>query len=158
MEDITLLYQGAIRDHWLHPRNYGLSPDADFVSKGDSLICGDHITLGFRLKDDRISDIRFEADACAVCLASASMMTVAVMGNGRQEARSLAQAFVEMLMTNAEHHELNNKRIVEHELAVFAAVKKMPSRTECAILPWRTLQAAFPFVKHANSPEAAPVP
>jgi nitrogen fixation NifU-like protein len=156
MEDITLLYQGAIRDHWLHPRNYGLSPDADFVSKGDSLICGDHITLGFRLKDNRIFDIRFEADACAVCLASASMMTVAVMGNDKREASSLAQAFVEMLIED--HHALKNKRISEHELAVFAAVKKMPSRTECAILPWRTLQAAFPLPNseiHAETKSAS---
>jgi nitrogen fixation NifU-like protein len=140
MEETASLYRGPILDHGRHPRNFGPFPEANLRATGDSPICGDHITVALRTEGERVATVRFEAVACAVCQASASMMTDAVSGKTRPEALALASAFIHMLSSEAP---LNGEHYPLGELAVFADVKKIPSRKECAVLPWTTLTAAL---------------
>src|SRR5918996_197566 len=134
------LYQEVILDHNRKPRNWGTLADATHQAEGLNPLCGDRLQLGVRLDNDTVQGIAFEGESCAICKASASMMTTAVKGKQRADAEQLIQEFRDMatgkLDTSKEQHHLGR-------LTVFAGVRDLPTRVKCAILPWHTLYAAF---------------
>lgn len=140
MTDARQLYQEVILDHNKKPRNYGVLADANRSAEGHNPLCGDHISLSLRVEHDAIRDIAFQGETCAICKASASMMTVAVKGKNVGDAGSLIQEFRDMatgkLDTQTQAHHLGR-------LNVFAGVRELPTRVKCAVLPWHTLNAAF---------------
>ena len=91
------------------------------------------------LDGERIDGIAFEGESCAICKASASMMTVNVKGKTRTEAETLIREFREMATGTIGADGLRHIG----RLAVFAGVRDLPTRVKCAILPWHTLHAAF---------------
>jgi nitrogen fixation NifU-like protein len=146
------LYQEVILDHNRKPRNYGHLADANRHAKGHNPLCGDQITLELKIDDDRIGAIAFEGEACAICKASASMMTSVVKGKRLEEAESLVEEFRRMatgqLDTETEAHHLGR-------LTVFSGIAGLPTRVKCAVLPWHTLHSAV-TTGGAVSTEAGP--
>jgi nitrogen fixation protein NifU and related proteins len=139
MTQAKQLYQEVILDHNRKPRNYGRLADATHRSEGLNPLCGDHIWLTLKLSGDTIENVAFEGQSCAICKASASMMTNTVKGKAVAEAERLVEEFRGMA-TGA----LDPATQPNHlgRLTVFAGVKDLPSRVKCAILPWHTLHAA----------------
>ena len=103
-----------------------------------SAVRGPH-QRGARLDGDRIDAIAFEGESCAICKASASMMTVAVKGKSRADAETLIREFRDMATGKLGPDGLAHIG----RLAVFAGVRDLPTRVKCAILPWHTLHAAL---------------
>ena len=139
MSDSKQLYQEVILDHNRKPRNWGLPPEATHRSEGVNPLCGDHIHIALKLNGDTLEAVGFEGESCAICKASASMMTSAVKGKPRAEAEQLVQEFREMAtgkLAPEQPHHLGR-------LTVFAGVRDLPTRVKCAILPWHTLHAAL---------------
>ena len=139
MADTKQLYQEVILDHNRKPRNWGVLADASHKAEGHNPLCGDHLTLTLKLRDEAVEAIHFQGESCAICKASASMMTTAVKGKSKGDAEQMIQEFRDMatgqLDAAAPHH--------LGRLTVFAGVRDLPTRVKCAILPWHTLQAAF---------------
>jgi nitrogen fixation NifU-like protein len=73
----TQLYQEVILDHNKKPRNWGVLADATHRAEGHNPLCGDHLLVTLKLDNDTVGDISFEGESCAICKASASMMTTA---------------------------------------------------------------------------------
>ncbi len=138
--DSKQLYQEIILDHNKKPRNWGSLADATHRAEGLNPLCGDHIWVALRINDGLIEKVVFEGESCAICKASASMMTANVKGKRIEQAEELVQEFREMATGR-----LDVARQANHlgRLAVFAGVKDLPARVKCAILPWHTLHAAF---------------
>lgn len=138
MADTKSLYQEVILDHNRKPRNFGTVEDATHKAEGHNPLCGDHLSITLAVKDGHIGAIAFQGESCAICKASASMMTAAVKGKTPADAEVMVQEFRDMatgkLDINAEHH--------LGRLTVFAGVRDLPTRVKCAILPWHTLHAA----------------
>ena len=139
MADPRALYQEVILDHNRKPRNYGALPNASHHAEGHNPLCGDRIDVALHLDGDRIDAIVFEGESCAICKASASMMTVAVKGKPRAEAETLIREFREMATGKIGPDGLVHLA----RLSVFAGVRDLPTRVKCAILPWHTLSAAL---------------
>ena len=139
MSSQKALYQEVILDHNRKPRNYGSLADANRRAKGHNPLCGDQINLDVRLDEDRIAAIAFEGEACAICKASASMMTSVVKGKRLEEAEVLVEEFRRMatgqLDPEKESHHLGR-------LTVFSGIAGLPTRVKCAVLPWHTLHSA----------------
>ena len=133
------LYQEVILDHNKKPRNYGTLDKASHHAVGHNPLCGDHLYIELNLDGERIDNIAFHGESCAICKASASMMTTVVKGKTRADAETLIKEFREMstgtLNLNEDHH--------LGRLTVFAGVRDLPTRVKCAILPWHTLHAAL---------------
>jgi nitrogen fixation NifU-like protein len=148
MVDSRNLYQEVILDHNRRPRNYGTLAHASHEAEGRNPLCGDHIKLALSLEGERIDEIAFEGESCAICKASASMMTATVKGKSRADAETLIQEFRDMatgkLEFNTQPHHLGR-------LTVFAGVRDLPTRVKCAILPWHTLHAAFNAVASTST-------
>jgi len=139
MADTKQLYQEVILDHNKKPRNWGVLADATHKAEGHNPLCGDHLTLTLKLHGDAVEAINFQGESCAICKASASMMTTAVKGKSSSDSEQMIREFRDMatgqLDTAAPHH--------LGRLTVFAGVRDLPTRVKCAILPWHTLHAAL---------------
>ncbi|HEY1197368.1 MAG TPA: iron-sulfur cluster assembly scaffold protein [Thermoplasmata archaeon] len=94
------MYQEVILQHYRTPKNFGPLPDANREGEESNPLCGDHITL--RLKVDaasqKISEIRFEGDGCAISVASTSMLTEKVAGLTLEQAGKLTRDDVLQLL------------------------------------------------------------
>jgi nitrogen fixation NifU-like protein len=138
--DSKQLYQEVILDHNRKPRNWGKLEDASHRAEGLNPLCGDHIWVTLKVADDRVESVAFEGQSCAICKASASMMTTNIKGKAVAEVEQLIREFREMATGR-----LDVARAPNHlgRLSVFAGVKDLPARVKCAVLPWHTLHAAF---------------
>ncbi len=140
MADSRNLYQEVILDHNKKPRNWGALADATHKSEGLNPLCGDHLFVSLKVSGPTIEAVQFEGESCAICKASASMMTTVVKGKTRDDAEQLVNEFRDMatgkLDTAKSQHHLGR-------LTVFAGVRDLPTRVKCAILPWHTLHAAL---------------
>ena len=137
--DPKALYQEVILDHNRKPRNFGPLDQATHCAEGHNPLCGDHLSVALGIEGGAIARIGFEGESCAICKASASMMTVAVKSQALPQAQSLIQEFLAMATGKLDldgPHQIGR-------LAVFAGVRNLPTRVKCAILPWHTLQAAI---------------
>ncbi len=148
--NLKSIYQEVILDHNRKPRNYGTLDNASHHAVGHNPLCGDRIDLALCMEEEHIDRIAFHGESCAICKASASMMTTAVKGKSRTEAETVIKEFREMVIGNLDlsgPHHLGR-------LAVFAGVRDLPTRVKCAILPWHTLQAALNSVASISTETA----
>jgi nitrogen fixation NifU-like protein len=136
--ELNDLYRDVILDHNRRPRNFGALDSADASVEGFNPMCGDRLTVRLKMADDKISDIRFEGQGCAISTASASLMTEAVKGKTRAEALQLFDRVHRMLTDDAaaRGEELG-------KLAALSGVREFPARVKCASLCWHTLAGAL---------------
>jgi nitrogen fixation NifU-like protein len=72
--------RAVVLEHFRHPRNRGRLDGADASAEGANPLCGDRVRVELRAQQGTIADARFTADACALCVASASLLTERVRG------------------------------------------------------------------------------
>jgi nitrogen fixation NifU-like protein len=133
--DLDDLYRELILDHYRHPRNRGELEQASAKADGYNPLCGDEIEVELLIDGDVIEDVAFKGRGCSISQASSSMMTDAVKGRSKTEARALVTAFKRM-MTDPEEAppaELG-------DLEAFQGVAKFPVRVKCATLAWNVLE------------------
>lgn len=130
------LYQEVLLQHSRRPKNYGPLEGATHQAEGLNPMCGDEVTLQLRMRGDRIEKIGFGGHACAICTASASIMTLEAAELSAGEARDLAGRFRIFLKEGQASG-------VPDRLAVLGGVHRFPARVKCAALPWETLVAAL---------------
>ena len=148
MADSKQLYQEVILDHNRKPRNWGVLADASHKAEGHNPLCGDHISLTLKLSGDVVDAINVQGESCAICKASASMMTTVVKGLKRADAEQMIREFRDMATGKLD---LGTQRHHLGRLAVFAGVRDLPTRVKCAILPWHTLHAALNSVASTST-------
>lgn len=140
MDELQDLYQQVILDHGRNPRNYRKLETADNHAEGFNPLCGDRITMYVRRDGEKITELAFEGKGCAICTASASMLTQVVKDKTEQQAETMFEQFHTMVTGDSEA-EVDTD--VMGKLAVFAGVRKYPIRVKCASLPWHTLKACL---------------
>ena len=149
MSDVRELYQQLIVDHSKSPRNCRVIEGADLTAEGYNPLCGDHVTLYVRLDGDRVTDISFQGNGCAISTASASLLTEVLKGKTRAEAEALFASFHD-LVTGAQSEAAGPAL---GKLKVFAGVSEFPVRVKCATLVWHTLKAALHKIKEPVATE-----
>lgn len=140
------LYQEVILDHGKRPRNFGHLESASQRAEGFNPLCGDRLTLELKLNGNIVEDARFTGAGCAISMASASLMTEALKGKTREEARKMFERFHQLVTTDAQPSDLG-------KLAVFSGVREYPARVKCATLAWHTLKAALENAQEKVSTE-----
>lgn len=85
-----------------------------------------------------IAEVSFEAVGCAICVASASMMTEFLGGETAPEGRRRAEQVLAAFAPGAENGLSGLGNIV-----ALGSVRAYPSRVRCVTLPWRTFAAAL---------------
>jgi nitrogen fixation NifU-like protein len=136
--DLEDLYQQTIVDHSRSPRNCRRLDDATGTCEGFNPFCGDRVKVFVRMEGDTLADVTFTGRGCAICTASASMMTEALKSRSRAGAEELFERFHTMLTAdNGSDAEALDK------LVVFEGVRRFPIRVKCATLPWHSMRSAM---------------
>lgn len=132
------LYQELVVEHKRAPRHFGTLAAPTHQARGRNPQCGDDVQVQLRVEDGRVADIAFDGQGCAICIASASMMTEAVLGRDLELARDLHQRFRAVLTGKAEPEAAQLGK-----LESLAGVRRYPSRIKCALLGWHALMHAI---------------
>jgi nitrogen fixation NifU-like protein len=133
--DLQNLYRQIVLDHSRNPRNQRRPEQPGREAEGHNPLCGDKVRVYVQLREHKLEDVAFEASGCAICLASASLMTEATKGRPVPLVRELAGQFESALADGSGN--------LAGDLAALAGVSQYPSRIRCATLPWKTLVAAL---------------
>ena len=129
------LYEEIILDHYRRPRNKGKVDPSDIAAHGSNPLCGDEVDVSARFDGGRIVELKFDGKGCAICTASASIMTQKLIGKTLPEARQLIGSFLNMMRgeTSFGGKEMGDLKALE-------GVLKFPVRVKCATLAWHTAQ------------------
>lgn len=148
-----LLYQDVVVEHKRAPRHFGTLAEPTHEARGRNPQCGDDVQVQLRLQDGKVADIAFQGQGCAICIASSSMMTEAVLGRELDAARELQQRFRAVLTGQAEP-----EGAALGKLVCLAGVRQYPSRIKCALLGWHALMHAIGEAQPADQDheQAAP--
>jgi nitrogen fixation NifU-like protein len=102
-------------------------PDASV--EGANPLCGDRVRVEIRVANGTIAEAGFTADACVLCVASASLLTSHVRGMSMSDARELSDTLAFELVGGT-----------------------VPmARRRCATLPLDTLRRAVMAVERGSS-------
>ena len=113
-------FRAVVLEHFRRPRNRGLLADATVSAEGANSLCGDRIRIQLRVVDGAVVGAGFTADACALCIASASLLTDHVRGMSVARAALVDAQWVHTAIEG----------------------RPPPGRARCAALPLETLRRA----------------
>jgi nitrogen fixation NifU-like protein len=138
--DLKALYRRTVLEHSRDPHHFGALEHADRSATGHNPLCGDKCTVYLATSEDGHTDISFEGAGCAICMASASIMTDMVQGQAPNNLEKHAESILRAFDTRTE---AGGAATLDGEMAALGGVRDFPSRIRCATLPWKTLQAAL---------------
>lgn len=140
-DELDDLYQDIILDHHRRPRNRGEMEKPTSKGEGFNPMCGDELTVFLKMDGDKIADVKFIGQGCAISQSSASLMTLRVKGKTVAVARE-AIADMKALLVEEKDPPIAVQERVGDAIAL-KGVRKFPARVKCATLAWHALDAAL---------------
>lgn len=133
------MYSQKVLDHFEHPRNMGVLPDANGVGIVGAPACGDVMKLQLRIVTEpdgteRIADVKAKVFGCGNAIASTSFLTELIKG------RSLTEAA-----------QVKNRTIV-------SALALPPAKIHCSVLAEDALKAAIADYRKRTLTAPRPAP
>ena len=114
-------YLALVVAHYRHPLNHRTLAAPTHAHEGTNPLCGDRMRIELAVREGTIADAGFQASACAIATASASLLTERVRGATVAEAAAIGEEAV---------------------LSSLGAGVPVPRRA-CATLPLRVLREAL---------------
>lgn len=136
------LKRSVILEHYQNPHNRGLIDDDTYIKTNmNNESCIDEVNVMAKIEDGTIKDIKFDGEACALCVSSASIMTDTLIGKKVTEAENILQNFLNMA-TEKEY----DPEVLE-EAIVYDEVSKTPNREKCVLLSWWAIEKILNEIK-----------
>ena len=118
---VTDSYTSVVLEHFRHPQNHGRLANANAMAEGANPLCGDRVRIECNVADGQITDAAFSGDACAICVAAASV-----------------------LLERAKTMSVQNVMVISDDEVTAWLEGPIPSaRRRCATLPLDTLHRAL---------------
>jgi len=86
---VSSAYSAVVLEHFRRPRNRGSLAEPTMAQEGVNPLCGDRVKIELRIEGNTVREARFAANACAICVASASILTELVQGAPLAEVETL---------------------------------------------------------------------
>ncbi|HDH53064.1 MAG TPA: Fe-S cluster assembly scaffold protein NifU [Nitrospirae bacterium] len=86
------MYSEKVMDHFTNPRNVGEMEDADGIGSEGNPVCGDAMKIFIKVKDDVITDVKFQTFGCGAAIAVSSMVTEMAKGMTLDEALKITKS------------------------------------------------------------------
>lgn len=115
------IYKEHILDLYKNPHNKGILENPTNKSSKNNPLCGDEIEINLKIKDDKIKDVKFAGEGCAISQASASLLTDRIKKMPIEEIRKLSK----------------------EDILDLLKIPISPGRIKCALLPLEALQEAL---------------
>ena len=133
--DDPQLMREIIMDHYEHPRNRGLVDDDSYQKVNmNSDTCIDDLDIQVKFNGDKIEDVRYDGEACAICTSSTSIMSELVIGKTKEEAMEIVNNYMNMI------YEKDYDPSLIQEAYVFKNTYKQANRIKCATIGWNGLE------------------
>ena len=125
------LKRSIILEHYQNPVNKGLINDKsyEFINMNNES-CIDEVNLMVKIDDNKIKDIRFDGEACAICTSATSIMIDTLKNKTVEEAKEIYQNYENMIDEKDYDENILEQAIVYHDIAI------QPNRKKCALLSW----------------------
>ena len=136
MNDIGRLYRDTIKQHAADPVGYRQEIDATHQYEEYNPLCGDRILVQLRIADKQVEAAAFDGEACAICMASASLLCDNTPGHPVSRLEDLHDRLQAALGSSEEIDGID-------ELKPLLGVRPFPSRIRCATLPWTAARKAL---------------
>ena len=130
------LYREAILRHAANPAGYRRAIEATHSHEAFNPFCGDRILLQLRISNGVIEAAAFEGEACAICMASASLLCKEMPGHQPVGLIRWQDRLGQALQRSGGDVEIG-------ALAPLLGVRPYPARVQCAMLPWDAGVAAL---------------
>ena len=88
-------YSPTLLDHFLNPRNAGLMREPDGTGVDEYEGCGDLARFFLRVREGRVSEVRFQTYGCGPTIAAASAASEKVVGRPVEELLNIKPREVE---------------------------------------------------------------
>lgn len=136
------LKRSIILENYQNPQNKGLIDDDTYKKINmNNESCIDELNLQVKIEDGKIKDIKFDGEACAICISSASIMTNVLIGKKTEEVEKILKNFLNMIDERP-----YDKEILE-EAIVYDDIHKNPNRKKCALLSWWGIEKILNEIK-----------
>lgn len=120
-----------IMKHYSHPKNRQL-PDEEGYEKVNTAnsSCVDNLDLYVKIESNKIKDITFIGEACAISISSTSIMIENLISKSLEEAYYFIEQFENMV------NESNYDKELLKEANAYCDIAKQGHRKTCALLPY----------------------
>ena len=118
---MTNLYTEIILDLYKNPLNKGNLENPTNENSRNNPLCGDEIKIQLIIEDNKIKDIKFNGNGCAISQASASLLTDKIKNMDIKEVKNLNKEYILNLLH----------------------IPISPGRLKCALLSLDTLKGAL---------------
>ena len=120
-----------IMDNYLNPLNKETPLDSSYEKvNSNNESCIDNINIYVKIDNDKIEDIKFDGEACAISTSSTSIMINNLIGLSIKEALDYINNFDNMVNEKEYDEEVLNEAIVYND------IYKQNNRKHCALLPY----------------------
>ena len=102
----------------------------------NSETCIDNLDIYVLFNNNKIEDIHFNGEACAISTSAASIMTRLLKDKTIEEVKELIKEYKDMVETGKEYDRLE-------EALVYSDIYKQQNRKGCAIIPWLGIEKAI---------------
>ncbi len=126
-----------IMENYLNPQNRNHPHDGYQEVNTRNVSCIDNINLYIKWNNNKIEDITFEGEACAVSISSTSIMIKNLIGKTKEEALEYIHEFYKM--TNGKTF---NKEMLQ-DACCYEEISKQGNRKVCANLPLKGMEKAI---------------
>lgn len=139
------LKREIILDNYQDPMNRGLIEDDSYIKVNtNSESCIDNLDFMFKLEDNKVVDIKFDGEACAISTSATSIMIRTLIGKSLDEAIKILDNYRKMI--NEEEYDEN----LLGELMVYDDICKQPNRKGCALIPVRAIDKVLEVFGYGN--------
>ena len=74
------IYSENIMEHYRYPQNSGTLKNPDVEFHDSNPLCGDEINIGIKIDNNKLKDVKFNCEGCAISKASASIVSEKMIG------------------------------------------------------------------------------
>jgi len=127
--DLAEFYRETVLRHSVEPVGFRVDIEATHENEQYNPLCGDRVLMRFQVDGDEIKTAAFDGAACAICMASASMLCAEASGQKVSGIRAMHDWLQKTLKGSDETGG-------PESLQALLGVRRYPSRIKCALLPW----------------------
>ena len=139
------LRREVILDNYNDPEYKGLVDDNSYLKVNqNSVSCIDDLDFMVKIENNKIIDIRFDGEACAISTSASNIMSRLLIGKSIDEVKNILINYKNMIEEKS-----YDEKVLE-DLIVYDNISKQPNRINCALLPMKAVDKILGEVENGK--------
>jgi len=131
-EPASWVYSDIVKEHFLNPRNFLMGDETAYPHDAEGIVgnpvCGDQMKMFIKVKDNKITDLKWKTYGCASAIASTSALSELAKGRTLDEALTIGPDEITEFLGGLPKHKFHCS-VLGHE-ALRAAIADYRARQE----------------------------